>query len=252
MSTLFNKLISKLLAIMVIVLFVVGFREMILTDSNVSTAFGELMGVLPFAKLITDAICKVMKYQYTIPGISVSSVFTDFLRLAVMACIQPFLVGILSAIFLQIPNGDYYQREEYMDSLGYRSKEMLLTIISAPMIALAASYISAGICDFINTNFSTFGAVLSGIITSIIVVGLSLIPLLAVGVSIGTAIAWRLLVTLSAKMVTTFMTNAICLWIYLSFMRGIQKQIVVSIFSLIIWLIIMDFGMQCLRRAVVS
>ena len=225
---------------------------MILTDNNVSAAFGALMGTLPFAKQITDAICKVMKYQYTIPGISVSSVFTDFLRLAVMACIQPFLVRILSAVFLQVPNGDYYQREEYMDSLGYRSKEMILTIITAPLIAIAASNISAAIYNAIISNFSTLGAILWGIVTSLIIIGISIIPLLAIGVSVGTAIAWRLLVTLSAQMVTTFATNTICLWIYLSFTRGIQKQIVVSILSLIIWLIIMDFGMQCLRRAVVS
>lgn len=130
MSSLFNKFISKLFAILIIVAFIIAFREKILTDSNTALAFGELLGTLPFAKAITDVICEILQYQYGIPIISSSTVISDILRLAVMACIQPAIVGVLSVIFLKVPEGDYRVREEYMEGAGYRAKEMILTVIT--------------------------------------------------------------------------------------------------------------------------
>ena len=252
MSSTFSKLVSKLIAILVIVMFIVGFKEMILTNEDVSTAFGALMGTLPFADSIVDVITKVMKYKHEIPIISTSSVVTDLLRLEVMACIEPFIVAIISMIFLKVPKGDYYEREQYMDGMGYRAKEMIVMILTAPLIALAASYISAGIYNAITARFSTIGSVVWGIVTFVIIFILSLIPLLSIGVAIGTAITWRLLVSLLSKMVTTFMTNSICLWIYAAFLGGLRNQMIASIITMVIWLFIMDFGLQCLQKAIVS
>ena len=64
MSKLFDNMLAKFFAVIVIILFIVGFREMILTDRNVSNAFGELMGILPFAEPIVNAACTILGYQY--------------------------------------------------------------------------------------------------------------------------------------------------------------------------------------------
>ena len=106
MSKLFDKFLTKMLAVIVIIVFIIGFREMILTDDNTATAFGALMGMLPFAEVVTDVICKILRYQYEIPVISTASVWTDLIRLALMACLQPIIVGLLTAMFLPLPAGD--------------------------------------------------------------------------------------------------------------------------------------------------
>lgn len=252
MSDLFNKVLSKLVAVIVIVLFVAAFRKMILTDSNVSTAFGALMGTLPFAKQITDVICKTMKYHYTVPSITAASVIADFLKLAVMACIQPLIVGALSLIFLKVPSGTYYEREEYMNGLSYRLKEMIITIISAPLIALAAAYLTTYISNYLAVNYGVWLSSILGVVSIIVMSAISIIPLLIGGVAIGTAILWRVAVTLLVKMAATMGTNTICLWIYLSIAAGLHSQVSALVIALIGWLIIMDFAVQCIKRAIVS
>lgn len=252
MSNLFNKMWSKLLAVVVIVLFVIGFREMILTDSNVSTAFGALMGTLPFAKQVIDIICKVMKYQYAISSVTSTGLIGDFLKLAIMASIQPFIVGILSFLFLRVPSGTYYEREEYMNGTSYRIKEMIITIITAPLIALAAAYITSFVSNYLSRNFGGWLSSILGIVVVVIMSAISIIPLLMGGIALGTAILWRVVVTLLGKMATMMGTNVICLWIYLSIVCGFHTQTFIAIISLIVWLIIMDFAMQSIKRAIVS
>lgn len=251
MSKLFNKFLAKLLAVIVIILFIVAFREAILTDSNISEAFGELMGLLPFAEVISNAVCTVLKCQYEVPVVSTTSVLTDLIRLAFMACFQPIIVGFLTAIFLPLPKTrDYRTREDYMDSLGYRAKELVVTVLSAPLLAALAAWLSSALFGFF---LDTFGAIISVILGILVVLGLgavSLVPLLIGGLTFGTAIVWRLAVTFGAKMVTTFITNAFCIGVYVAFIGGVQGKIATSIVALIIWLIVMDLGVNCLQRAV--
>ena len=253
MSKLFDKFLTKMLAVIVIIVFIIGFREMILTDDNTATAFGALMGMLPFAEVVTDVICKIMRYQYEIPVISTASVWTDLIRLALMACLQPIIVGLLTAMFLPLPAGmDSYEREVYMDSFRYRAKELLLTIISAPLLALVASWFSAFLFDLLISTFGTPGSILLGALSVIGLSAVSLVPLLVTGTAVGTVIAWRLLVTLGSKMVTTFVTDAFCLAVYVAILGGIQEHIATSIVALVIWLIIMDLGVNALQHAVVG
>ncbi|MCI5700920.1 MAG: hypothetical protein MR308_11180 [Lachnospiraceae bacterium] len=252
MSKLFDKFLAKILAIIVIILFVVAFREMILTDDDISTAFGSLMGMLPFAEDITDAVCKIMKCQYEIPVVTASSAMTDLIRLAFMACLQPIVGGLLTAIFLPLPKGmDAYEQEEYMDSFGYKVKELILTVISAPLLALAASWLSSWVFEFF---LNQFGAIVSTLLGLLVVAGLgavSLVPLFVTGTAVATAVSWRLLVTFGSKMITTFVTNIFCLAVYVAFVGGIEKQITTSVLALIVWLIVMNFGLKCLQYSVV-
>lgn len=255
MSHLVNKLISKLMILFVVILFIAGFKQSILTDASVSAVFGRLMGSLPFAGLLADVICKIMKYNYEIPLITSSRVVSDFLKLAVMACIQPLITGFFSLLFLRLPpetDGDPDAQEKYMNSLPYKCKEALLTIISAPLIALAAAYLTTSISDYLNQSFGPIMSVVFGVLAVIGISAVSLIPLLVGGVTIGVAILWRLVVTLLSKMATTFMTNALCLWIYAAFLSAEGSQILISIFALAFWLIVADFAVRNIQRVIVS
>ena len=261
MSKLFDKLVSKILAVIVVVLFVAAFREMILTDSSTSTVFGALMGTLPFAKVIVDAVCKILKYRYEIPVLSASGTVNDLLRLAVMAFLQPIVMGPLTRIFLPIPRQNqilatslrsYEMAEAYMNSPRYRIKELLLKIISAPLLALAASWITAWIFEFIQNSFGGVATIFLGLVSVILLGALSLGPLVMSGVAVGTAIAWRILITFGSKMITTFGTNVLCLAIYVAILGGVSHQVAMTVAALIIWLIFMDFGVKSLQKAIVG
>lgn len=251
MSKLIDKLLYKILAIIIIILFIVAFRELIVTDKDTSIAFGTLMGLLPFAKVISDVVCKILKYQYSIPLITTSSFLTDLIRLAF---IQPLAVGLFTAIFLRIPSSytDYHDREKYMETFGYRVKELMLTVLTAPILAIIASWFSTWLFSYFANTFGDVVSVILGILSVIILGTVSIIPLLIGGVAVGTAILWRIIVTLLSKMGTTFITNAMCLWVYIAILHGVEGEIATSIIALILWLFIMDFGMNCLKYAIVA
>ena len=63
MSNLIGKAVSKLLVVIIAVALVLEFRTAILTDKDLSAAFGGLMGALPFAGMITGKVCQILKYQ---------------------------------------------------------------------------------------------------------------------------------------------------------------------------------------------
>ncbi len=254
MSKLVDKLIYKILAIIVVVMFVAAFRELIITDKDVSAAFGAWMGVLPFSKQISDMICKIMKYKDSIPLITTSSFITDLIRLAFMAFIQPMVVSILSTIFLRIPSSikDYAEREDYMSGLEYKVKELILTIVTAPALAILSAHFSTWLFTYFTNTFGNTVSVILGIVSTTFLGGVSLIPLLVKNVSFLTALLWRIVITFGYGMGTTYITNAMCLWVYIAIRNGVEGQITTSVISLVIWLIIMDFGLKCMQHAVVG
>lgn len=253
MSKLFGSLMSKLIGLLVVLLFVVAFKESILTDTNVSNAFGGLMKALPFSNLIVENICRIMKFNYKLPTTAFTGVGTDIMKLLIMACIQPLFVSLLSMIFLKMPSSlGIDEAEEFMKRPAYKIKEMIITIVTAPLLAVIAAWMTTWVFDFFANTFNGVVAVILKLLSVVLVGGISLIPLLIAGTAVGTAVAWRLLVTVGAKVIGTFITNAICLWIYIALMGGVSSQVFSSILSLVIWLFVMDFGVKCLQRAVVG
>lgn len=252
MSNVWGKIWSKLIAVIIIVLFIVGFRELILTDTYVSAVFKQLMGALPFAKQIADIICKIMKYNISNELITSAGVIEDFLKLAIMACIQPLVVGFITALFLKVPKGNSYEMEEYMNGTGYKIKEMIITLVTAPFIAVAVAYLTSRISDYFTDQFGPVLSTIFGIAAVILIAGLSLIPLLMSKVGFGTAVVWRLLVTLFGKMIITMGIDVLCIWIYLAITSGKHSTAFAFVIALIAWLIVTDLGMTSLKKAIVS
>ena len=251
MSELIDKFLAKIITIVVVITMAVSFKSM-LADSEFYTAFGALMGSLPFAKLTTDTIVKLLKYNQALPAITVGSVLGDTLKLAVMACIQPIIMGILTRIFLRVPTGDWQVRKTYMKGLSYRIKELMLTVLVTPFIALTASFFSTALSTYITDNFGTLMSIIFGIVLIFALLGISLIPLIKTGTSLFRTILWRTLVTLLGGMATTYMTSALCLLLYIALLGGIPSQILSSVVGLIVWLIIMEQAMKFLKYAVID
>lgn len=252
MTSLIEKMIVKVLSLIIILSIVLGLQELILTDEHISFSFEELMGILPFAQMIAEAVCGILKCQNELPIPNTSSVMLDLIRLAIMACLQPCIVGFFTRIFLPLPSRSYEVNERYMESLGYKIKELIINVLTIPIIALISSYIAKCGLDYLTSIIGNAGTVIIGTLSALGLSALSLIPLVKHGIILATAILWRLFVTLGAKMFTTFITNMLCIAIYIAIMGGIEREIFVTIVTMIIWMIIMDFGMNCLQKAIVG
>lgn len=253
MSGILNKVFDKIVIIIVAALFIVGFREMILTEDLVGETFAELIGLLPFAEDIAEPIMTWFKCTYDVPIVSDGNVVTAILRLIIMACIQPLPIGILTTCFLSIPAGlkRSYEMEAYMNSFGYRAKELLINIIACPLLALFAAWLSKIFMNYLSDALGTVGGILTGLGAVIAGLGLSTIPLVATGgMTLGLAILWRLLVTLLPKLLEVTVTNALCIALYVAVVGGVESQIILSSGALILWLIIWSVGFKLIMSCI--
>ena len=253
MSKIWNKAFDKIIIFIIIVLVAVSFREMIATDAAVSEFFGELIGMLPFADELAKPISEILKCQYAVPVISSNSLLTSFMILIVMACIQPLAMTLLSRIFLPIPSyyKHYYEMDEYMNSAGYRVKELLLQIIASPFLAMAAAMLANYLISFIMNKLGSSGGILASLCIIITGLGLSIIPLVVTGgMKTGYALLWRLFVTLLPKLLEIFVTNTLCIAVYFAVAGGIQSQIFITVGGLILWLSICFFGIKLIMRSI--
>ena len=250
MSNIINKGIRKIVAVIVIVLLASSFREM-MSDKEFYTAFGGLMGTLPFAKQITDIVCKILKYQNNIPVFSNVTILEDILKLAIMAFLQPFAGTALTGLFLKVPS-NYKEREEYMEGSVYKMKELAVNVISAPILALLAAYLTTMIIEYIKNNLGNISSVIVAVASVVGVFAVSLIPLIKSGVSMLKAFLWRLTGMLVGGMIKSYGINAMSLALYIGILKGMPGMIGGSVLGLIIWLIIFDVGMKLIRESIVS
>lgn len=236
-----SKIFDKIVIVIVVILFIVGFREMILTDDLAGSAFGELIGMLPFAKELADPISSILKCQYEVPIISNASVIESLLRLSIMACIQPLVMWLLIKVFLPLPGylKHSYDMEAYMNSFSYKLKELLINITFCPLLAIGAAWLSTYAVNFLTSSLGSVGGILASLGGIIAGLGLSTIPLVVIGgKTLGFAIVWRLLVTVLPKMLEVFVTGTLCVSIYIAAVGGVQSRIIWSILGLIFWLVV--------------
>lgn len=262
LSNIMNKVWEKIVAVIVIVIFIAVFKSTIIDDPNIYESFRELMGVLPFSEKISEIVCKVMGYSSTIPPvISKASFMTDVFKLPIMSCIQPLCVALLTKIFLPMPAASstdffigrkkYESREKYMDSAGYRIKELLITVCTAPVFAYVAAILSDKLFNWLDTKTAGWVTIVVGVVISVISIGLSMIPLLILKVAVGVALAWQLVITLGYKILTTMITNALCIVLYIAIISKNDSKIFGSVVTLIVWLVLSDLLLQFLRRFIV-
>lgn len=251
MSKLFGSLASKLIGLLVIVLFVIGFKESILTDEGVSAAFKGLMEIMPFSKLIVDVICKYCGYAYKL-DFTGNSIGTEIMTLLVMAFLQPLFVRLASVLFLRMPSSMGIDASEtFMSRPSYRIKEVLISIIITPFVAVISLFFSRWLFNYFSSNFNSIIATILQLLSTLFVGGISIVALLGV-TTLGTAIAWRGLITIGASVVNTLVTETICLWMYVSMLQGVDNTFLTGFFAIAFWFIIFDVFIQWLQRSIAA
>lgn len=251
MSRIMDKFLNKVIIVIIVVMFISGFRSL-LTVEDFYTALGGLMGTLPFSEQITDTICQLMQYYEKVPLSTTVTFWEDCLKLALMACIQPFVGTILSLIFLKVPEGNWHDREEYMQGSIYKGKEILVNVVTAPFLALIVAWISAAWLDYITQHWGNGISTVLKIASIVILFGASVVYLILAKVSVLKAIFWRLLVTFIGGMVKTYITNVLALALYVSLIGGLQNMVISSIIALVLWIIIAELIINCFKYIIVG
>lgn len=245
-----SRLWQTIISIIVILLFLVGFRSMILTDAYVGDAFQALMGTLPFAEPFSKVVCTVLGYNVGNPLVSAHGFIVDILKLMVISTIQPFATWLLSLIFLRIPDSiqSIDDRETFMGTIGYRIRSTLIQIISAPLLACFAAWLIHILVQWAAANFGYIGAVLIGLVSTLVLTAISSLPMFLLGASITIAFLWRYLVTMLGGMLNALVTILCSISLYYAILNGIPSHIMGSIITLIGCLILVDILIQSFQR----
>lgn len=246
-----SKILTKLITVFIVFLFIVELKSMIINDSTISDAFKGLMSTLPFAEPFSEIVCNILGYKNGKPLLSESGFVADSAKLMVMSFIQPMLTAVCSLLFLRIPRGitGIYEREGYMNRFGYRLKEMLIRIITAPLCAIMAGKLITYIMDWAAVKFGTTGSVLTGLLTTLLAAGISAIPMIILGTAVSVALFWRLTVTMLGGMLTSLVSILFSIGIYYAFTNGLPSHIAGSLIGFVVALIILDIVITCFQRA---
>ena len=163
MSGCLNKLIPKMILIIVALLLVAAVGGAITEDGN-QDAFDTAMEELPFAGPISKVLCNFMKLDKGEELLSANDLITDVLKILIMSCIHPAIARILSRIFLKLPAGSVYDQEAYMETMSYRIKELVVLVLTAIPVAYLTG---VGVGAAKNALEESIGAVLSSISLSV-------------------------------------------------------------------------------------
>ena len=236
MSGCLNKLIPKMILIIVALLLVAAVGGAITEDGN-QDAFDTAMEELPFAGPISKVLCNLMKLDKGEELLSANDLITDVLKILIMSCIHPAIARILSRIFLKLPAGSVYDQEAYMETMPYRIKELVVLGVGAAKNALEES----------------IGAVLSSIslsVATIAVFFISVCLFLKGGVSFGRAVLIRIFSTVIGNLLKTIVVCVITIWIYLLIKQGEYSALLAAAAALFISLGLIEFGVKYMISAI--
>ena len=180
-----------------------------------------------------------------------------------MAWLQPLVVGLLTSIFLPLPPRNQIlatsllpwsdRAEEYMETPGYRFKELLVKIVAMVPLALLSGWLLGKLQDALITYLGNVGAsiVMLGLLILLVVLSLGHLVRGPRGISVGRAAAWRGF-DLTMGILDTFVTEALCLVIFLGLLNGTGSGVGGSIVGFIVVLILLDMAKTLIQRAIVS
>lgn len=250
MSGCLNKLIPKMILIIVALLLVAAVGGAITEDGN-QDAFDTAMEELPFAGPISKVLCNLMKLDKGEELLSANDLITDVLKVLIMSCIHPAIARILSRIFLKLPAGSVYDQEAYMETMSYRIKELVVLVLTAIPVAYLTG---VGVGAAKNALEESIGAVLSSISLSaatIAVFFISVSLFLKGGVSFGRAVLIRIFSTVIGNLLKTIVVCVITIWIYLLIKQGEYSALLAAAAALFILLGLIECGVKYMISAIV-
>ena len=250
MSGCLNKLIPKMILIIVALLLVAAVGGAITEDGN-QDAFDTAMEELPFAGPISKVLCNFMKFDKGEELLSATDLITDVLKILIMSCIHPAIARILSRIFLKLPAGSVYDQEAYMETMSYRIKELVVLVLTAIPVAYLTG---VGVGAAKNALEESIGAVLSSIslsVATIAVFFISVCLFLKGGVSFGRALLIRIFSTVIGNLLKTIVVCVITIWIYLLIKQGEYSALLAAAAALFILLGLIEFGVKYMISVIV-
>lgn len=241
-----KKAIHVLVLVLIAFMILVGLQKALLTDDVAKELLSAVFEQLPFAQVIVEGVVNVLHYQHTIENLMPRGILEDLIRLLIMCIIQPLFTSLVMAIFLPMPSGmNSFQMDEYQNRPSYRIKELLINVLTVPVVALLAGFLITWIG---NALVARIGAIATTVVGIVAVIGLGVlsVPTLmsAAAIGIGVAIQFRLIYTILEKVVKTLGFEFLCVIIALAFLNDCQGVGLIMIVITLLYLIAFDLLIQ--------
>ena len=247
MSKILNKLMMGFLVLVVVVSLVVTWKENLLAGGAAYDLLVAVFDAFPFANLTMEVAAALGKFQNTLRGLSPSNILEDVTKVFAMAVVCPMAIGLVRTIFLPVPQGDWYDREEYTKRFGYRTKELVIQVIMMPVCVLLTTVLVNRLqlwfqkeLPFLNSN------VISLVVLTAVFLASTLIQLVESPGYGGLIIRHRLIVDLLGSVLKIIGMNLICFFIALALINDQNNLILGYVVLLMIYLAGLELLLQCI------
>lgn len=260
MSKIFEKLLYKILILVIVFSLIISFREKLITNSALKKLFETILGELPFIDLISDAVISVLGFNYKPPEFTVDKYFSDMIKLAVMTLLQPLTTSLLISMFLPMPPRNQILQtsllpmsevyEDYTSTPGYMIKALIIQIISTVPLALLAGWLIGIIQVALSSALGGLGSGIVQTLILLVILILSVIRLSGIIGGVAAAFIWRgggFLIEMLKMIVTEFL----CVLAYYAFISQKYGGLIPIIFAFVIWLVLMEQALKIFHEAVV-
>lgn len=246
MSNILSKLFTGFLILVVIVAVITAVRDDLLSGGASYDLFVAMFDSFPFAKELAEVAANIGKFQVTLRGLSPANILDDLTKVFAMAVVCPMVGSIACSIFLPVPNySDWYDREKYMNGLGYRLKEAGLNMIIMPICALLTAVLVSklhvwiqGQLPFLNPN------VVSIVVLTVMFTASVLIQGVERPNQMGLILRHRLITDLLGGVLKIVGMNFLCFFIALALLNDRGNVALGCIVTLMIYLAALDLMIQ--------
>lgn len=248
MSKWINRFVAGFLILAVIVSAVTAFRASLLSGGAAYDAFVAIFDCFPFAKEMAELAAIIGQYGITLQGLSPSNFLNDITKIFTMAIVCPILIGFACTIFLKVPDyKDWYDREKYMNGIGYRLKECLLNVIMMPICAYITAKLLDALQAWLQSELPMLGA---WTISFVLMVAFFALSVMVAGVSnpisMGMIVKHRLVVDLLGGVLKIIGMNLLCFLIVLAILNDRNNMALGLGVTLVIYLAALDLLISCI------
>lgn len=248
-----SKLMKCMLLVFVAVLFIIGLRDVFLSDSEFRNSVEKVIGSLPFADQLKSLVCKILGEKANENALSQASVIEDLVKISILAVLQPAVCKALNLIIRPMPSYmSLEDQERRMDLMGYKFKGVIISMISVLGISVIASNLIGKMMEQLNDRVGSVGTLVIGIAIVVAFGIISVIALVLANVTVLTASVWRIMITYVSGICQNLVVSALWILLYVAFTEELYGSIPTVLITWLIFYIIFDYGMECLKLTIVK
>lgn len=143
-------------------------------------------------------------------------------------------------------------QERRMDSMGYKFKGVIISMISVLCLSVIASNLIGKMMEQLNDRVGSVGTLVIGIAIVVAFGIISVIALVLANVTVLTAIVWRIMITYVSGICQNLVVSAFWILLYVAFTEELYGSIPTVLITWLIFYIIFDYGMECLKLTIVK